>query len=205
MKKSLKKTFFGLFIIIPSIFLVFFYMTYNKALSFEEGAFVDVSPGESLNSVISNLEDRYGFDKEFQTKFIMRVLSIEDNITIGRHDLSNVRTVKDLTRNLTSATIHTSITLLEGWSINEISRYLSKHKDLKIFNGEVWEAERAKSLGLIDDIGTMESILEKKFGDDIKYKYINKKKSFFSRFSSSVANELISKIVENKYFSRLGL
>ena len=75
----------------------------------------------------------------------------------------------------------------------------------KIFNGEVWEAERAKSLGLIDDIGTMESILEKKFGDDIKYKYINKKKSFFSRFSSSVANELISKIVENKYFSRLGL
>jgi len=51
----------------------------------------------------------------------------------------------------------------------------------------------------------MESILEKKFGDDIKYKYINKKKSIFSRFSGSVANELISKIVENKYFSRFGL
>ena len=157
MKKSLKKTFFGLFIIIPSIFLVFFYMTYNKALLFEEGAFIDVSPGESLNSVISNLEDSYGFDKKFQTKFIMRVLSIEDNITIGRHDLSNVRTVKDLTRNLTSATIHTSITLLEGWSVNEISKYLSDHKDLRIFDGEIFK-QKCNDLDfikndLIDEMG----------------------------------------------------
>ena len=51
----------------------------------------------------------------------------------------------------------------------------------KIFNGEVWEAERAKKLGLIDDIGTMEDILESKYGEDIKYKYVNKKKSIFSR------------------------
>ncbi len=75
----------------------------------------------------------------------------------------------------------------------------------KIFNGEVWEAERAKKLGLIDDIGTMESILETKFGDNVKYKYVNKKKSFFSRFSSSIVDEVLSKFIENKYFSKFGL
>ncbi len=51
-----------------------------------------------------------------------------------------------------------------------------KIKGKKIFNGEVWDAPRAKDLGLIDGIGMMEDILEAKFGTDIKLKYINKKK-----------------------------
>jgi serine protease SohB len=75
----------------------------------------------------------------------------------------------------------------------------------KIFNGEVWEAERAKDLGLIDGVGSMEIILEDKFGEDIKYKYLSKKKTFFSRFSSSVSDELVAKIVQNNYFSKFGL
>ena len=75
----------------------------------------------------------------------------------------------------------------------------------KVFNGEVWDAERAKKLGLIDDIGTMEDVLESKYGQDVKYKYVNKKKSIFSRFSSSIIDELFSKIIENKYFSKFGL
>ena len=53
MKKSLKKTLFGLFIIIPSIFLVFFYMTYNKALSFEEGAFIARSANRGISAFIN--------------------------------------------------------------------------------------------------------------------------------------------------------
>ena len=75
----------------------------------------------------------------------------------------------------------------------------------KIFNGEVWDAARAKELGLIDGIGIMEDILEAKFGEDIKLKYINKKKSFLSRFSSSLINEINTKIVEKYYFSKFGL
>ena len=75
----------------------------------------------------------------------------------------------------------------------------------KIFNGEVWDAKRAKDLGLIDGIGMMEDILEAKFGTDIKLKYINKKKSFLSRFSSSLINDINSRIVEKYYFSKFGL
>lgn len=80
-----------------------------------------------------------------------------------------------------------------------------KIKGKKIFNGEVWDATRAKDLGLIDGIGMMEDILEEKFGADIKLKYINKKKSFLSRFSSSLINDINSKIVEKFYFSKFGL
>ena len=80
-----------------------------------------------------------------------------------------------------------------------------KIKGKKIFNGEVWDAPRAKDLGLIDGIGMMEDILEAKFGTDIKLKYINKKKSFLSRFSSSFINDINSKIVEKYYFSKFGL
>ena len=80
-----------------------------------------------------------------------------------------------------------------------------KIKGKKIFNGEVWDAARAKELGLIDGIGIMEDVLEAKFGKDIKLKYINKKKSFLSRFSSSLINEINTKIVEKHYFSRFGL
>ena len=80
-----------------------------------------------------------------------------------------------------------------------------KIKGKKIFNGEVWDATRAKDLGLIDGIGMMEDILEEKFGADIKLKYINKKKSFLSRFSSSLINDINSKIIEKFYFSKFGL
>ena len=38
-----------------------------------------------------------------------------------------------------------------------------KIKGKIIFNGEVWDAVRAKELGLIDGIGIMEDILEEKY------------------------------------------
>jgi serine protease SohB len=86
-----------------------------------------------------------------------------------------------------------------------IERRGEKIKGKKIFNGEVWDAARAKELGLIDGIGIMEDVLETKFGEGIKLKYINKKKSFLSRFSSSIINEINTKIVEKYYFSKFGL
>ena len=88
---------------------------------------------------------------------------------------------------------------IEVDDVRDITNYI------KIFNGEVWDAARAKELGLIDGIGIMEDVLETKFGQDIKLKYINKKKSFLSRFSSSIINEINTKIVEKYYFSKFGL
>ena len=43
----------------------------------------------------------------------------------------------------------------------------------KVFTGEVWEANRARDLGLIDGIGHLEPILKEKFGKEIKLKKLD--------------------------------
>lgn len=40
--------------------------------------------------------------------------------------------------------------------------------DNTVFNGDVWHAEKAQALGLIDGIGMMDSTLKHKFGADVK-------------------------------------
>ena len=65
MKKASKKLFrilFVIFIVLPTAFLIFFYITYNKPISFADDSFVEISPGETLNEVIANLRGKYNFD-----------------------------------------------------------------------------------------------------------------------------------------------
>ncbi|PPR47028.1 MAG: putative signal peptide peptidase SppA [Alphaproteobacteria bacterium MarineAlpha5_Bin9] len=82
----------------------------------------------------------------------------------------------------------------------------------KIFSGMFWIGEKAISLGLADGIGDYKTILRKKFGDKIKIKLIEQKKSFFQkRFSSNIKyslldkNSIIDYFEEQAYWSRFGL
>ncbi len=77
-----------------------------------------------------------------------------------------------------------------------------------IFSGLFWIGNKAVDLGLSDGIGSINEILEKKFGKKIKIKMINQKKSFLQRrFSSSIINsdEILNKIEEKIMLSRFGL
>lgn len=74
-----------------------------------------------------------------------------------------------------------------------------------IFNGEIWESQRAKELGLIDGIGHLEPILKEKYGKDIKFKRLDRKRSIFSRFGKASADGVFDAFVENIYFSRFRL
>ena len=47
-----------------------------------------------------------------------------------------------------------------------------------IFSGSFWTGKEAIKLGLVDDIGDLKTIMEKKFGEKIKYIPIKPKKSF---------------------------
>ena len=38
----------------------------------------------------------------------------------------------------------------------------------------MWEAARAKDLGLIDDIGHLETVIADKFGEDVKFKKLER-------------------------------
>ena len=73
----------------------------------------------------------------------------------------------------------------------------------KIFTGEVWEAARAKDLGLIDDIGHLETVIADKFGEDVKFKKLERKRGLFSKFGKasidSIFDSLYEKIVYSKF------
>ena len=85
---------------------------------------------------------------------------------------------------------------------------LNQNRLEEIFSGLFWVGNKAIDLGLVDGIGSITQILEKKYGKKIKIKMINQKKSFLQRrFSSSIFNsdEIFNKIEEKIMFSRFGL
>ncbi len=85
---------------------------------------------------------------------------------------------------------------------------LNQSKLEEIFSGLFWVGDKAIDLGLADGIGSINQILQKKFGKKVKIKMINQKKSFLQRrFSSSILNsdEILNKIEEKVMLSRFGL
>ena len=88
------------------------------------------------------------------------------------------------------------------------SSKLDKLKFDDIFSGLFWVGNKAIELGLADGIGSINEVLEKKFGKKVKIKMINQKKSFLQkRFSSSIFNseEILAKVEEKLMLSRFGL
>ncbi len=85
---------------------------------------------------------------------------------------------------------------------------LNKNKLDEIFSGLFWVGDKAINLGLADGVGSINQILQKKFGKKVKIKMINQKKSFLQRrLSSSIINseEILNKIEEKVMLSRFGL
>ena len=91
---------------------------------------------------------------------------------------------------------------------NAVEVKLNQSKLDEIFSGLFWVGDKALDLGLVDGVGSINEILENKFGKKIKIKMINQKKSFLQRrFSSSIinSNEILNKIEEKIMLSRFGL
>jgi ClpP class serine protease len=66
--------------------------------------------------------------------------------------------------------------------------------DNTVFNGDVWHAEKAKALGLIDGIGMMDGTLKSKFGADVSIHRVAQPKGglLTQIFSRAAANQHIS-------------
>ena len=78
-------------------------------------------------------------------------------------------------------------------------------QDLDVFTGEVWLAERAKELGLIDEVGHLVPTLKNRFGDKVKLRVIEQKRSFSQRFGLSISDSVVGTIEERIARSRFGL
>ena len=78
-------------------------------------------------------------------------------------------------------------------------------QDTDVFTGEVWLAERAKELGLIDEIGHLVPTLKDRFGDKVKLRVIEQKRSFSQRFGLSISDSVVGTLEERIALSRFGL
>jgi len=78
-------------------------------------------------------------------------------------------------------------------------------QDIDVFTGEVWLAERAKELGLIDEIGHLVPTLKDRFGDKVKLRVIEQKRSFSRRFGLSISDSVVGTLEERIALSRFGL
>ena len=81
----------------------------------------------------------------------------------------------------------------------------NKVQDKNIFTGEFWEARRALELGLIDGLGNLETVLRDKYGENIEFKYVSRKKPLIARLSRSFSDSIISTVMNRIYFSRYNL
>lgn len=86
-----------------------------------------------------------------------------------------------------------------------------------MFSGAFWTGNRAKAMGLIDDVKEMRSHLRELYGEDVKLRTIEPRKGFFARrfggrlpgagFGGAAgwADDLVAAVEERLVWSRFGL
>ena len=77
--------------------------------------------------------------------------------------------------------------------------------DPALFEGEVWIGENARGVGLIDGIGHLVPTMQKRFGEDVRFRRFGPKKSIFRRLGASVAAEAVGGLEQRAAFARFGL
>jgi len=89
---------------------------------------------------------------------------------------------------------------------------IKKSKNKEIFSGLFWVGNKAIELGLADGIGHLNETLKKKYGEKVRIKMIEPKKSFIQRKLSSNlstslfdSKQLIEYLEDKAYWSRYGL
>ena len=83
-----------------------------------------------------------------------------------------------------------------------------KKNEVELFSGEFWSGNKAKDLGLIDEVGDANKILREKFGEDVVIKKFEKSKGWLSKKLSSSNNQfdqLVNIIDEKSVWQRYGL
>jgi len=85
-----------------------------------------------------------------------------------------------------------------------------------LFSGEFWSGRRAQELGLIDGIGDLRAVMKDRFGDDVRFRIVGPKKSWWRPGGGWLpggetggpgwwADDLIAAVEERFFWSRFGL
>jgi signal peptide peptidase SppA len=65
--------------------------------------------------------------------------------------------------------------------------------DTSLFSGKFWSGKKAKELGLIDGIGDIYSVLENKYGKNIKLEYVTDNKGILDSLKEIMSMEIITR------------
>jgi signal peptide peptidase SppA len=77
--------------------------------------------------------------------------------------------------------------------------------DVDLFTGEVWLAERATDLGLIDGIGHLRPFMKDRFGDKVKINRYGAKRGLLSRFGAQIVGDAVASIEDRALYAQFGL
>ena len=80
---------------------------------------------------------------------------------------------------------------------------LSTETDL--FTGEVWLAQKAKALGLIDGVGHVRPVMKERFGDKVKFRPYGMRRPLLSRLGASAIESTLASVEERAAFAQFGL
>ena len=80
-------------------------------------------------------------------------------------------------------------------------------QDEEVFSGRVWLGERGKALGLIDELGTPESVLRQRFGGKVRIRTYGQRRSWLQRRLGidHLAHQALAVVEERIAFGRYGL
>ncbi len=77
--------------------------------------------------------------------------------------------------------------------------------DKRLFTGEVWLAQEAKELGLIDGVGHLLPHLKERFGADVKLRRYGMKRPMLSRLGAQAVQDAYAGIEERAAYARFGM
>ena len=71
-----------------------------------------------------------------------------------------------------------------------------------LFNGDVWLASEAESLGLIDGIGHLVPTMKARFGDEVRFTVARPRKTLLQRLGAPGAADLLAALEERALYAR---
>ncbi len=77
--------------------------------------------------------------------------------------------------------------------------------ETNLFTGEIWTAQRATDLGLIDGLGHLKPRMQERFGDKVQLRRYGLRRPIWTRFGAQLAQDAIAGIEERAAFARFGL
>lgn len=100
--------------------------------------------------------------------------------------------------------------ILEQLHENFIGQVKSRRGDqldteTELFTGEIWLAQKATELGLIDGVGHLRPLMKERFGDKVKFAAYGQRKSLLTRIGANVVDDLALTVEERAAYAQYGL